>query len=214
MNKAISADSRSRTWLSARTSSALIPPSFTLTTILRVHVVKEFQAVNAAVRALLLALEGLGFHERHGPPLELVFVPRGEVARGVEVFGRAVDFVFQFGGRARHSVRAVFGLATFGGQRTARPTCAEGVFEPFLDERNGEVRDVYADPLAVELLRGVNGCAATAERVEHHVAFVAAGGNDAFQQGQRLLCWITKAFRTAAANRRQIGPNILKLYPL
>jgi hypothetical protein len=53
--------------------------------------VEEFQAVNAAVRALFLALEAMGFHERHGPPLELVFVPRGEVARGVEVFGRAVD---------------------------------------------------------------------------------------------------------------------------
>jgi hypothetical protein len=33
--------------------------------------------------------------------------------------------------------------------------CAEGILEPFLDERNGEVRDVYADPLAVEFLRGV-----------------------------------------------------------
>jgi len=32
----------------------------------------------------------------------------------------------------------------------------EGVLELFLDDRNGKVRDVYADPLAVELLRGVN----------------------------------------------------------
>ena len=101
-------------------------------------VAEEFQAVNAAVRALLLALEGLGFHQRHGPPLELVFVPRGEVARGVQVFGRAVDFKREAG--------------------------LEGVPQPFLDERNGEVRDVYADPLAVELLRGVNRRAATAER--------------------------------------------------
>ena len=44
----------------------------------------------------------------------------------------------------------------------------EGVLEPFFDERNGEVRDVYADPLAVELLRGVNGHVATAERVERN----------------------------------------------
>src|ERR1035441_7088848 len=80
--------------------------------------------------------EGLGVHERHGPSLELVFVPRGEVARGIEVFGRAVDLKREAG--------------------------LEGVLEPFLDERNGEVRDVYADPLAVELLRGVNGRAATA----------------------------------------------------
>jgi hypothetical protein len=29
------------------------------------------------------------------------------------------------------------------------------------------VRDVYADPFAIELLRGVNGRAASAERVQH-----------------------------------------------
>lgn len=57
-------------------------------------------------------------------------------ARGVEVFGRAVDLKREAG--------------------------LEGVLEPFLDERNGKVRDVDADPLAVELLRGVNGRAATA----------------------------------------------------
>jgi hypothetical protein len=55
--------------------------------------------------------------------LELVFVPRGEVARGVEVFGRAMDLKREAG--------------------------LEGVLELFLDERNGEVRDVYAEPLAV-----------------------------------------------------------------
>jgi len=79
----------------------------------------------------------------------LVFVPRRKVARGVEVFGRAVDFKREAG--------------------------LEGVLEPFLNERNGQVRDVYADSLTVELLCGPNGGAAAAERVQHHVAFVAAG---------------------------------------
>jgi len=36
------------------------------------------------------------------------------------------------------------------------------------------VRDVYADSLAVELLRCVNGRAVTAERVQHHVALIIA----------------------------------------
>jgi hypothetical protein len=112
--------------------------------------------------------------------LELVFVPRGEVARGVEVFGRAVDFVFQFGLGSTRALACGFtrlagiifrrrcdGRGVRRGTRGAcapRSDCPKRVLEPFLDERNGEVRDVYADPLAVELLRGVNGRAATAER--------------------------------------------------
>ena len=59
--------------------------------ILLVGGAEEFQAVNARVRAFLFALGRLCFDERHGPPLELVFVAFGEVARTVEVFGRAVD---------------------------------------------------------------------------------------------------------------------------
>ena len=49
------------------------------------------ESARSILESLETMWEGLGFHERHGPPLELVFVPRGEVARGVEVFGRAVD---------------------------------------------------------------------------------------------------------------------------
>ena len=36
-----------------------------------------------------------------------------------------------------------------------------------LDDGNGELRDINADPIAVELLGGVNRRAAAAERVEH-----------------------------------------------
>ena len=37
------------------------------------------------------------------------------------------------------------------------------------------MRDVYADPLVVALLLGVNGRAATAEQIKRHIIFVAAG---------------------------------------
>jgi hypothetical protein len=36
--------------------------------------------------------------------------------------------------------------------------------------------------------------AAAAERVEHDIAFVAAGGDDAFEQGEGSLRGVTKAF--------------------
>jgi hypothetical protein len=44
-----------------------------------------------------------------------------------------------------------------------------------LDEGNGELGHVYANPVAAKFLGGVNGRAAAAERVEHHVAGIAAG---------------------------------------
>ena len=59
------------------------------------------------------ALEGLRLDERHGPPLELIFVARGEVAGAFEILGRAVDL-----------------------ELAAR---AEGVLEPLFDETDGEV---------------------------------------------------------------------------
>ena len=50
--------------------------------VLLVEVAEEFQAMKPRVRALLLALEGLRFHERDRPPLELNLAAPGEVARG------------------------------------------------------------------------------------------------------------------------------------
>jgi hypothetical protein len=39
---------------------------------------------------------------------------------------------------------------------------AESVFKPAFDEVDGEVGDIYANPLPAELLRRVNGGAAAA----------------------------------------------------
>src|SRR5208283_2758934 len=46
---------------------------------------------------------------------------------------------------------------------------AEGIFETAFDEVDGEIGDINADPLAAELLRGMNRCAAAAEWVENDV---------------------------------------------
>jgi hypothetical protein len=43
------------------------------------------------------------------------------------------------------------------------------------------VSHVDADPLPSELLRGMDRRTAAAERIEHHVAFVGRGGDDAFE---------------------------------
>ena len=54
--------------------------------------------------------------------------------------------------------------------------------------------DVDADPAAAQLLGGGDGRAAAAERVEHHVAGVAAGLDDALQQGEGFLGGVAEPF--------------------
>ena len=44
---------------------------------------------------------------------------------------------------------------------------AVGVLQAVLDERNGELSNINADPVAAEFLGGVNRRAAAAERVQH-----------------------------------------------
>ncbi|MCU1247701.1 MAG: hypothetical protein JWQ49_730 [Edaphobacter sp.] len=112
-------------------------------------VVVEVEAtVDASVCALLDAFGGAGSAEAERPGLELKFVLFGEL-RGSGYVGRfADDFV---------------GLANVVG---------EGVVEARLDEADGEVGDVDADPAAVEFLRDLDGGAAAAEGIEDYVAFV------------------------------------------
>ena len=66
----------------------------------------------------------------------------------------------------------------------------------------------YPYPLAPQPLGDRDRCAAAAERVEHHVALVAACHDDALQQRLRLLRGVVKSF--IAQNRRNIVPQILQ----
>ena len=104
-------------------------------------------SVDAAVCALLL-LGGTGSNLAKRPPLKLIFVLFGELGGFFVVGGLANDFV---------------GLANL---RT------EGVGEAFLDEADGEVGDVDADPAAVEALGYLNCGSTAAEGIKDYVAFI------------------------------------------
>ena len=149
-----------------------------------VVVVEVEAAVDAAVGALLL-VGGARAHLAQRPPLELVFVFGGE-RRCACVVGRfAYDFVggFDFG--------------------------AEGVGEALLDEADGEVGNVDADPAAVEALGYLNGGAAAAEGVEDEVAFVGAGFDDAFEEGFGFLGGVAEALLGLGVDGRNVVPNCL-----
>ena len=85
---------------------------------------------------------------------------------------------------------------------------AVGVLQAVLDERNGQLRHVNADPVAAEFLGGVNRRAAAAERVQHHVAGIAAGLDDPLQQRHGLLRRVAETFGGAGIHRLNVSPNV------
>lgn len=100
-------------------------------------------------------------HQAQRPPLELVLVGRGQ--RGG---------IFRRGGLADHLIASQI---------------PEGITKAGLDQSNREMGDIDADPLPAELLGSLDGRAAAAEGIEDDVAFVAAGFDDAFKQGDGFL---------------------------
>ena len=121
------------------------------------------------VRAFLL-LDGARADKAERPPLELKLVFLSE--RGGFIRGRwlADDADDRFGGAdllvslAARQRGPTFWL----GAAHEFQAAAVGVLQAVLDEGNGQLRHVYADPVAAVLLGGVNGRAAAAERVEGH----------------------------------------------
>ena len=107
--------------------------------------------------------------QRQRPPLELVAVVLGQLARRGEVLRLAHDRVILLLDQPEH------------------------VLQPVLHQGDGEVGDVDADPAPAQLLRGRDGGAAAAERVEHDVAGVAAGREDALQEREWLLRGVAEA---------------------
>ena len=103
-------------------------------------------AVDAAIAALLAALVGLRVDHRQRPFLELVFVLLREFARALDIARHADDIEGHFR------------------KRLAQATT---------NEADREMGDVDADPLAVELRRGVQRRAAPAEGIEHDIAGIA-----------------------------------------
>ena len=93
--------------------------------------------------------------------------------------------------------RGVRGLADdlIGGQLRA-----EGVVQALLDQGDGQMRDVNADPAPFQPLGHGDGGAAAAEGVQDHIAFVAGGIDNALQQRLGLLGGVAEAFSARAAN--------------
>ena len=70
---------------------------------------------------------------------------------------------------------------------------AKRIFEPSLDEIDGEIGDINANPSPPEFVRRVNGGPAAAEGIEDDVALVGARFDDAFEERLRFLCRIAEA---------------------
>src|SRR5664280_3510100 len=96
-----------------------------------------------------LLLHGPGTDESECPPLELVLVFPGQ--RDGFVRGRWLP------------------------NRLDLDFLPVRITETVLDKRRGELGNVDSDPLPVKFLGCVDRCPATAERVEHQVAGIAAG---------------------------------------
>ena len=69
------------------------------------------------------------------------------------------------------------------------------------------VCDVDADPAALQLGGGVQSRAAAAERVEHDVAGIGRGGENALQQRDRLLRGVAEAFFGLGVKRTYVVPE-------
>src|SRR6266498_3712387 len=113
---------------------------------------KPDDSIHASVANLTFV--GRPIDQRHGPPLN-VERGGGKQRPGAVLIGRdTVDVVGGF------------------------DDVAVGASKPVADQVDGEVGDVDPDPAATKTLCGCDGRATSAERVEHHIALVAARRDD------------------------------------
>ena len=124
------------------------------------------------------------FEPRDGPGLELEAAAFGQVARGV-----------QAGRRANHA------------------RCRSQRAEALLHQPHGQMRDVDADPAAVEVLRGDYRSAAAAERIEHQIALVRRRLDNSLEQRERLLRLEARRFGGLLVERRDVVPEIRERLP-
>ena len=137
--------------------------------------------VDATVGSLFFAAERNGIHQRHRPPLELVFVVVGQRSRTAKVLGRAVHFKGYTG---------------------------KGILEPLFNQRYGKVRDVDAYPLPAQFLRRMSCRSAAAEGVKHKITLAARCIDNALQQRKRLLRRIAQPLLRLRVQRRDVVPEI------
>jgi hypothetical protein len=151
-------------------------------------VVVEVEAVVDAAVGSLALIYGPRADLTESPPLELVFVFGGEGGGSGVVGGFANDFV---------------GLFDFG---------AVAIGEALLDEADGEVGDINANPAAIKALGGLDGGAATTEGIKDEVSLVGAGFEDAFEEGFGLLGGVAEAFLGLGIDWENVGPYISEEY--
>lgn len=77
---------------------------------------------------------------------------------------------------------------------------------------DGDIALICADPSAFESLRREKGCARATEQIRNGVAFIAPRTQQAFEQGQRFLGRIARAFCAGAVHHiGDIVPDIADL---
>lgn len=84
----------------------------------------------------------------------------------------------------------------------------KGVDQPSFNQADGKVRNVDADPLAIELLHRMNCGPAAAEGIKDNIAFVGRRGDSPLKKRQRLLSWIAKTFLSLRIDRRDVCPDV------
>src|SRR5258706_1777401 len=154
-------------------------------------VIVEIQPTVDPLVGALLSFRRASAHQPQRPPLQLVRVlPRER--RGASLVRRIA-----------YDVVALAGLDS---------RC---VLEALLDEADCEVGNVNSDPPALEPLRDRDGCSASAERIEHNSALIAARPDDALQERLRLLSRVAESLCRSGIERRNVRPDIgQRLSPL
>ena len=141
------------------------------------------QAINATIRAFLLAPIGHRIDQRDRPPLELILILVCQRSGSRQIFRRAMHVILDAG---------------------------EGIVEPLFNERNREVGNVDAYPLPAKLLRCVNRGATAAEGVEDNIAFIATGLVRIRSKRSQVFVWDILALFRHHIDRADIRPDILQ----
>ncbi len=132
----------------------------------RVVIMEVKPAINAVIRPFFL-VNWSGTHQTQRPPLELLFILFRQVRAHLR-YRFTNHFVFEF--------------------------IAKGIFHAPFDQTNGKVSDIDPDPAPSQFLSSGNSRPAATERVQHHIAGLAGGVNDALKQCKGLLSGVTHAF--------------------